>query len=190
MKKELKNTIRDLLCRDEYLPDAIESGVLKDILEYVKYTPSAGNVQPWEIILVTDPDKFAELTDTLLDPFLREDDELKQEWIANVPVILVMCMDTKRAKVRFGERGIEFGLMDIGAASSNLLLGAWEYGLRGCIVREFDQDRVRTLLGIPPYVMPLMMITMGYSTQEKAFAPTLELEDFVHKDEWAREWEY
>jgi len=97
-------------------------------------------------------------------------------------------MDQRRAKVRFGERGSEFALLDIGAAISNLMLGAWNHGLKGCNLREFDQNKMREILEIPKDVLPLALVALGYSNQDKAVPPTLELEDFVHKENWHGEW--
>ena len=115
---------------------------------------------------------------------LREDESLRPDWFIKAPLILVICVDSRRAKVRFGERGMEFALMDIGAAIMNLLLGAWKHGVKSCGIREFDQEKVQTILELPKNVKPTMLITLGYSNQEKAQGPTLELEDFVHKETW------
>jgi 5,6-dimethylbenzimidazole synthase len=188
MTEEFKTRIKALQCRDEYLSDPIALETLTEILEHVKYTPSMANMQPWEIVVVTNPETRMQLKNALLDPMLREDDELRQDWLLDAPVILVVCMDMRRAKVRFGERGIEFALLDIGAAISNLMLGAWGQGLKGCDVREFDQDKLRKLLEIPKDVLPLSLIALGYSNQDKAVPPTLELDDFVHNEKWDGEW--
>ena len=188
MVENFKNKVKALQCRDEYLSDPIELETLTDILEHVKYTPSMANMQPWEIVVVTNPEIRIELKRALLDPMLREDDELRQEWLSDAPVILVVCMDQRRAKVRFGERGSEFAILDIGAAISNLMHAAWNQGLRGCNLREFDQNKVREILEIPKNVLPLALVALGHSNQDKAVPPTLDLEDFVHKENWHGEW--
>ena len=178
MQDELKDRIRDLMCRDEYLSTPIEPKILSDILEYVKCTPSTANLQPWEILVVTDQDMRAKINNSLLDSMLREDDEFTLEWLNNVPVILVVCIDSRRAKVRFGERGMEFALMDVGAAILSLMLGASNHGVKGCNIREFNQEKVQSALDIPKSVIPVMLIPLGFSNQEKAPGPSLDLEDF------------
>jgi len=188
MPDELKKTIQSLQCRDEYLPESIDSNILTEILECVRITPSTANLQPWEIVVVTDPEMRAKLDGTLLDPMLREDDELHQDWLVKAPLILVVCVDSRRAKVRFGERGMDFALMDVGAAIMSLMLAAENHSVKGCNVREFNQEKVRTLLEIPKTVIPVMLVPLGYSNQEKAPGPTLELEDFVHRETWNGEW--
>lgn len=188
MSDELRNTIQSLQCRDEFLPEPIESHIVTNILECVQITPSTANLQPWEVVVITNPETRAKLDSTLLDPMLREDDELHQEWLVNAPLILVVCVDSRRAKVRFGERGMDFALMDVGAAIMSLMLAAEKQGLKGCNVREFNQEKVRILLEIPKTVIPVMLVPLGYSNQEKAPVPTLELTDFVHKETWNGDW--
>lgn len=188
MPDELKDTIQAMQCREEYKPEPIEPEKLINILEHIQLTPSVANLQPWEIVVISNPEMRTKLTRTLLDPMLRDDDESRLEWPAKAPVILVICMDLRRAKVRFGERGTDFALMDIGAAVMNLQLGAWNHGIKSCCIREFDPDKVSTTLELPKNVVPVLLVTLGYSNQDKAPAPTLDLADFIHRETYSGEW--
>jgi hypothetical protein len=59
-----------------------------------------------------------------------------------------------------------------------------EYGVKSCLVREFDVDGLRRLLVLPKHVEPLILIGMGFSSVEPREVTHLELEDYLHYERW------
>jgi nitroreductase len=111
-------------------------------------SPSAVNIQPWEFIVVTDPEtrkKIADLTDY-------------GKFIANAPVcIAVFCKDTK------------YYLEDGSAATMAILLAAWSYGLGTCWVagdKKHYAEPIRQLLGVPEGYKLVSLIAMGYPAEQ------------------------
>jgi len=174
-------------CVSEFEEREIDGALLGAIVEAASWAPSAANAQPWEIIAIRDHRQKAAVVETLLDSHLRPGagGHERREWVAQAPVILVVCLDLTRAKARFGEMGEKFfGVQDTGAAIQTMRLAALEHGVKSCLIREFDPHRVAELLELPRHVRPLIMIVVGYSEVEARPRPRLPLEDYLHYEKW------
>ena len=94
-------------CVSEFEERDISAAELAVIVKAAAWAPSAANAQPWEIVAVRDKERKVDLVCTLLDSHLRPrlgGDE-RRDWLAQAPVILVVCLDRLRAKARYGEIG-------------------------------------------------------------------------------------
>lgn len=179
--------MKRIRCVSEFKDRAVDEAVLISIAEAASWTPSAADLQPWEIVAIRDVERKKALVGTLLDSHMRPGSggELRRHWLADSPIVLVVCMDHTRAKVRLGKIGESlFGIQDIGAAIQNMRLVALEHGVKSCLLREFDQQRVSELLGLPNHVRPLTLIAMGYSQVEPPQKTGLPLSDYLHREMW------
>ena len=174
-------------CISEFDEHPIDDETLAVIVSAAAWAPSAANLQPWEILAIRSEEQKAKIGAILLDSHLRPQvgGELRRSWVADAPLLLVVCLDQTRAKVRVGEIGkAMFGIQDSGAAIQNMRLVAQELGIQSCLVREFDRDQMAALLCLPQHVRPLIMIALGYSTVEANPLPRLPLQDFLHNETW------
>ncbi len=174
-------------CVSEFENRPINDAVLSAIVGAAAWAPSAGDAQPWEIIVIRGRERKLAFVNTLLDSHLRPNVEIheRQDWILQAPVILMMCLDLTRAKARFGEIGAElFGIQDTGAAIQNIRLVALEHGVKSCMIRELDRCRLAELLELPAHVKPLIAIAFGYSHVDRKRKPGLPLEDYMHLEKW------
>jgi nitroreductase len=174
-------------CVSEFQGRDIGDAELAAIARAAAWAPSAANAQPWEIVAVRDTERKVGLVHTLLDSHLRPrlgGDE-RRDWLSRAPVVFVVCLDRLRAKVRYGEIGENlFGIQDTGAAVQNMRLVALELGIKSCLVREFDHQKLATFLELPGHVEPLILIALGYSQSEAPQRPRLPLEDYFHQERW------
>jgi nitroreductase len=60
-----------------------------------------------------------------------------------------------------------FPTIDIGIAAAHIALAAADEGLGTCILGWFDEKKVRSLLGIPAAKKVALIITLGYSQQDR-----------------------
>ncbi|MGE5603340.1 MAG: nitroreductase family protein [Nitrososphaerales archaeon] len=174
-------------CVSEYDDQPIEDDVLAAIVRAAAWTPSAANIQPWEIVAVRSEELKACIGGCLLDSHLRPNvgGDARRSWVCTVPLLLVVCLDRTRAKTRYGDIGAElFGIQDTGAAVQNMRLVALGLGIKSCLVREFDRDKMAAVLELPSHVRPLIMIAMGYSDLEARPLPRLPLSDYLHQERW------
>ena len=82
-----------------YSDTLVEEEKINRILEMVNFAPSAGNLQAFEIYLVTQADQHKRLVTAALG----------QDLIAQAPVVLVFCAHAARSVKKYGRRGEEIG---------------------------------------------------------------------------------
>jgi len=117
--------------------------------------PSAGNVQPWRFVVVETEEARTRLASAL-----------DQRWAAQASVVIVVCVDPRPCKSRYGDRGaLLYSIQDSAAATQNMLLAAVDRGLASCWVGAFDEDAVRSALGIKKPITPVAILPIGYSAQ-------------------------
>ena len=159
-----------------YKSDPVPEGKIQRLLKYAVHAPSAGNLQPWEFIVVKSPETRAKLAKAAFD----------QTSIATAPVIIATCADIQRAGSKYGARGSFYSLVDTAFASLLILLGAVEQGLGACFVGSYNPDEVTKLFALPEHVRPVGLITIGYPAESprKPGTPKLELSKLVHTEKW------
>jgi len=126
-----------------------------EILEIIKTgtsAPSAGNKQPWRIVLVTKENIKEQLAAAAYG----------QTFITTAGVILVICAVPYESAERYGERGSTlYVLQDTAALSQNILLAAHIKGYGACWVGAFDEIEVAKVLKIPKEMKPVALIPIG-----------------------------
>ncbi len=90
------------------------------------------------------------------------DAAFNQKFIADAPVIYVVCAVPEESAERYQERGRTlYTLQDTAALSLNILYGAHLHGYGACWVGAFDEDAVSKTLNIPVDMRPVAMIPVG-----------------------------
>ena len=131
----------------------VPNELIGQILEAGVRAPSAGNLQPWEFIVVKDIEIKKELASAAL----------RQRHVEEAPVVIVVCADPGKSAERYGERGKSlYCIQDTAAAVENMLLTANSLGLGTCWVGAFEEDEVRKILNIPQKLKPVALITVGF----------------------------
>lgn len=167
-----------------FRPDPVPAEARAALLEAFRLGPSAANVQPWELVTVESPGRRAAVAAVTLDPFLSPGSEGAQAWIAEVPLLLAVCLDRPRAQARLGPPGWVQSVQDTFAAIQNLRLTAVALGLSTTLVREFQPAGLAAALGLPFTVEPLALVVAGYGAAAPEFPPRLELRHILHADGW------
>ncbi len=146
---------------------------VKRLVEAAISAPSAGNIQPWEFIIVRDPDIKQKLSLAALD----------QNFIAEAPVVIAVCADKTRSSQRYGERGANlYCLQDTAAAIQNMLLAAHAMELGTCWVGAFKEDMASKALKTPSNVRPIAIIPVGYPTEKPASRRKRTFEEVIHQE--------
>ena len=148
---------------------------IEKLIEAAILAPSAGNLQPWEFIAVTDPETKMRLVDAALG----------QSFIAQASVVIVVCAVPSRSASRYGRRGAElYCLQDTAAAVENILLTAAANGLGACWVGAFDEERVAEVIGVPEGVRPVALIPIGPPAETPPRRPRRSLKEVLHWERW------
>lgn len=86
---------------------------------------------------------------------------LDQEFIAQAPVDIVICARYERTWRRYGRRAERYVPMEVGHVGENIHLQAVALGLATVMVGAFEDERVRTVMGLADEVRPLYIIPLG-----------------------------
>jgi nitroreductase len=141
------------------------------LIDAASWAPSAGNIQPWEFIVVRKPDTKAKLAEAALD----------QSFIEEAPVLIVVCADENRSSQRYGTRGKTlYCIQDTATSIQNILLAAYALGLATCWVGAFREDEARRILGIPAGVRPVAIIPVGYGDETPGSRSRRPISQIIH----------
>lgn len=135
----------------------VENEKIGKLLTACKWAPSAGNRQPWEVIVVKEEETLEELSEIAMG----------QYWMTGSPVVLVMCINERMAKATYGERGKKlYAIQSTAAAMENMMLRAVDIGLGSCWIGSFDEDSASDLLKCEEHIRPVALIPIGYPAEE------------------------
>jgi len=150
---------------------------VKKLIYAARWAPSAGNIQPWEFIIIRNAEIKRRLSVAALD----------QTFIEEAPVVIVVCANQTRSAWGYGRRGATlYCLQDTAAAIQNLLLAAYAMGLGTCWIGAFQEEEARQVLNLPMGVRPVAIIPVGYPA-EKPMAPSRRpISEFVHYESFRR----
>ena len=142
----------------------VENEKLLRCIEAARLAPSACNAQPWKFIVVDEPElknKIADLTSNRLLPL--------NHFTKQAPVHVVLVMEKPNLTSGIGSslRNKHFPLIDIGIAAEHFCLQATYEGLGTCMIGWFNEKEVKRLLGIPRNKRAMLIITVGYSSDDR-----------------------
>ena len=148
---------------------AIPDSALYTILESARWAPSANNLQPWQVIVVED-----EGTKKLI-----AEESLEQDFIADAPIVLVICSRPGPCEKEFEELGEKFCTQSVAAAVQNILITANSLGLGACWIGSFAEAKLRKELKLPEGISVDAIIPIGWPAEKTRPAGKRELADFV-----------
>jgi nitroreductase len=161
-----------------YKSRPVEKEKLDRVLEAGRLAPSAANKQPWHFIVVTEPSVREELVVAhQRDQFFKSTSD-----ILNAPVVIVACVDRKKAWVR--RDGEEYWGVDVAIAMQNMVLCATEEGLGTCWIAAFSPEATRRVLGVPDDIKVVAMTSLGYPDESPVASDRRPMQEIVHYQRW------
>jgi nitroreductase len=159
----------------KYLDVPVEWEKVGNILRAAQLAPSAGNLQDWRFVVVTNKDTRRKIAEAAL----------QQSWIEQAPVIIVVFSEPHKTKRFYGEIGEKVYSVQNGAAAiENMLLAATDQGLGSCWVAAFDENMLTTLMGSPKHAKPQAIITVGYPDENPIMPTKFALYDMTFINAW------
>ncbi|MDO1584564.1 5,6-dimethylbenzimidazole synthase [Rhizobium oryzicola] len=199
------HTRRDV--RDQFLPTPLPDDLVRRLLEAAHAAPSVGFMQPWNFILIRDPEvrqraweAFSSANDEAAELFSDERQalyrSLKLEGIRKAPLSICVTCDKDRAgPVVLGRtHNPKMDVYSAVCAVQNLWLAARAEGVGIGWVSIFRDEDVRDILGIPDNIEIVAWLCVGYVDQLyqepelalKGWRQRLSLDDLIFKDGWGR----
>ncbi len=135
---------------------AISMDVLRNLVNLARLSASTANRQPLKYILCCDEKRNGIVFPKLAWAGFLKDWDGPEE--GERPTAYIIVLGDKRISEAFG--------CDHGIASQNILLGATNEGLGGCIVGSVKRERLRKELNIPDHFEILHVIALGKPKEE------------------------
>jgi len=154
-----------------YKPDPVAEDVLHRVLGAGRIAPTAANLQPVHLVVVTDAATRARMSEVYA-----------RDWFYTAPAIVVGCVDPAKAWKRAD--GWNAAEIDLAIVMDHIILAAAEEGLGTCWVCNFDEAKTKEILGVPPEVRVLAMTPLGHPNVAPRPFARKQLEDLVHKERW------
>lgn len=156
-----------------FQPRGVEPEKIRAILEAANIAPSAGDLQAYEIVVVTDPAIRAALTEAAHH----------QPCMDAAPVHLVFFANPARSAPKYGCRGIElYCIQDASIACAYAQLRASDLGLGTVWVGSFEDADVRAAVGAHEKLLPVAILPVGYPAESPAPTPRRSIEDLARLD--------
>jgi len=164
-------TIRQRHSVREYQSDMpVESNKLHAILESACAAPSAGDLQSYRIVVVSDREVRRALGEAATH----------QEFLAQAPLCLAFGADGLRARAKYGDRGAElYAIQDATIAAAYAQLACVAAGLATTWVGYFDEQEVQAVLDLEPEVRPIALLTVGYAAEIPTDSPRRPIAEVV-----------
>lgn len=152
---------------------------IEQILDAGRWAPTGGNMQPWEFIVIRDPELKAQLVDATYVGYDRLTGR-PQTWILGAPVLVFVGLNAKRSGARYGKEAVERGArLDCAACVENMLLAITALGLGGTWIVGYDSKLIAERLRLPPEVLPFSLIALGHPAKVPSAPYRLPLEDIT-----------
>jgi len=155
-----------------YQAKPVEPKQLEAILSAANQSPSAGNLQGYEVLVVRDAATIRSLAKAALS----------QMFIAQAPIVLVFCADPARSGAKYGARGEQlYCVQDATVAAAYAQLAATALGLATCWIGAFDEKDVARVLELRAGLRPIAMLPVGWPAETPPRTPRRALSDLVRE---------
>jgi nitroreductase len=158
----------------EYDDDPLSEEEVGYILKCASTAPSAGNLEAWDVVVVTDEETRLTLAEAAFS----------QEHVERAPVIFVVCSNYIRSMSRYGERGILYGLEDATIACTYMMLAAHAINLQSCWTGAFNDGEVREILSLPQHIRPVSLLAVGKGHPPAQHTERMGIGEHVHREIW------
>jgi nitroreductase len=163
--------LRDLRAVRHFRPDPVPAEVLDDIYEVTRWTGSAKNLQPWDLVVIRNRATLDQLSE--LEGYARH--------LAAAPLGIVLVIDNDNP---------EFAAYDEGRLAERIMLAAAAHGLGSCIGwwSGSGRETARTLVGAPDTHIVRTVLSIGYPDEAAHRARSKPAEvrkpiaSFVHRE--------
>ncbi len=178
--------------------DSVDDVLLDRLLDLTRRAPSAGNTQPWELLVLRGPD-----ADRYWDTTLADRAGFRWQGLLAAPVLVVPYVRPSAYVERYAEADkaasglgegvgswpVPYWWIDGGAAVENLLLSATAAGLGACLFGQFEHEAaVRRAFDVPDDRRAVGTVAIGHPAADEpgrsAGRGRATLDAIVHRGRW------
>lgn len=194
----LERVIRRRRMVRSFTDDAVDDALVDRLLDLTRRAPSAGNSQPWELLVLHGGD-----VDRYWDTTLADRAAFRWQGLLAAPVLVVPYVRPSAYLDRYSEADkastglgtsvgawpVPYWWVDGGAAVENLLLSATASGLGACLFGQFEHESaVRRAFGVPDDRRAVGTVAIGHPAVDEpgrsAGRGRADLDAIVHRGRW------
>lgn len=180
-----------------YRRESVDPDIVDRILEAARRAPSAGFSQGVSFVVVTSEQGRAAVAELADEPgYVAAGFD---PWISRAPVHIVVCVSEEIYRARYREPDksadgtepdwpVPYWWVDAGAAIMLMLLGTVAEGLAAGFLGTHAMGSLAELLGLPPDVEPVGVITIGHPAPDRVSGSLARgrraFDDVVHRERW------
>jgi FMN reductase (NADPH) len=164
----------------------VDDAHVEAILRAAFRAPTSSNIQSYSVVVVRDKDTLAKLAPVTGN----------QKHVANAPVFLAFCADTRRMEhaikgigSNVDDNNFEWGLVtsvDAALVGMSASLAAESLGIKGVMICAIRNNATETakILGLPNRVYAVFGMVLGWPDQVPAQKPRMPYESMVHMEQF------
>lgn len=168
----------------KYTSQDISDSLLNELLEIAARASNTGNMQLYSVVITRDKANKEKLAPT----------HFNQPMVTTAPVVLTFCADANRFVKWAAQRKAVAGfdnLQTFLASTIDAMLfaqsfcnAAEEKGLGVCYLgtTAYNADQIIEVLSLPPLVVPIVTVTVGYPDGMPDQVERLPLEAVIHRE--------
>lgn len=165
---------------DKHVPDEL----LRDMLLKASHAPTTGNMQLYSVIVSRGKETISALSPA----------HFNQPQLTGCDVVLTFCADLNRFTRWCQERDADpaydnlqslmAAILDTVAVTQQFITIAEQHGLGTCWLgtTTYNAGEIAHILNLPPRVIPIATITVGYPDEKPADCGRLPVEAFIHEE--------
>ena len=191
-----------------FKPEPIPDEYIDKVIEAARWAMSGANGQPWEFIVVKDPEtknkivaakgEQEKLTATLeasrvpemRQPHYRDIlDTPHKPGFKDAPVFIFVCADPRTAQASVLNRLCDRRwVIDENTANAtqmlNLAAAACGLGSQWVTVDRLFEEMIKPILGVPPVIRIFNMVPIGYPAYKPKTPYRREMKDIIHYERY------
>ncbi len=158
----------------KFLDIPVEFEKVGNVLDAGRYAPSAGNLQDWKFILVTDEKMRQDVAKACVE----------QLWVGTASVIIIVCTEPEKTKRFYGRSGEKYSIQNGAAVIQNMLLAAHSQGLGSCWIGAFEDEAIKRMFSIPDDVIIQGIVPLGYPDEQVPTPLRFTMENITYIESW------
>ena len=164
----------------KYKDEAVDHGLMEEIIEITRYAPSWTNSQTPRWTLVENSELISHFATKGVKGFVYNVDTLKNaKGVAVLSFVKGKSGRTEKYNIETSENPERWEYFDAGIACQTFCLAAYAKGVGTCIFGVIDEDIVTKAINLPEDETVAALIVYGYADEEPKTPRRKEVEDIL-----------
>ena len=161
------------VCRS-FTKEPVAPEQIRHLLEAARWASSAGNRRIHKFVVIDDAETIGRVR------------SMSPGMLAYPTALIMICIDKEKAK----EEGVKLELdsttwIDVGTASQNMMVAAFELGLGTCPTTSFSHSGVSAVINLPSHLELEYILQVGHPVPQKrvmrsGVSTGLSMEDYTY----------